>query len=621
MALTKQNIDLAFAGGINTKVDEKQLDLGQFKVLENIVFTTIRKFRKRNGYDSISRKSISGTDVNNLKSITKFKNELCALTDTKFYSRSSSINKWTEKGQIFNVFAESTTVLQSNVNHISVDAVEAQNIQAFVYQETDTSGDIKVSIIDTETGNFLLSNELITSSGQLPRVDAIQNEIFITYIDGSDIKYRKINLLTPTTIETEATIVSDVNASDKIYDIICVDDKIAGFYENTSSEIAFFSLSTAGVISGTGSIAGESCSDGINLSVDSDFRVLVAYSDGTDVKATIRNFTLLSAIVAPTSIETIAATNPVISKAASGYQVYYEVTAASTTDHYIKKNTIDLAATVGTPSVLAKSVGIVSKNFLQEGKVYVTAAHDSTLQDTYFIIDEDGNVACKFSSGIGGGLITTGVVPRTTTIDTSKVLIPSLKKGRLVEENGTFFSLIGINSVVLDFNLEDPYQNERLGENLHIAGGYLHMYDGFQMVEHGFHLYPETLTAGSTATTGGSISDGQYQYTAIYSWTDNFGNIHRSSPSTPITITLSGGTATQTQAITVPTLRLTNKEKVALELYRTEDSGTIFYKVSSTSSPTINDKTIDSIDITDTLSDADLINNEILYTNSILHRF
>jgi hypothetical protein len=57
------------------------------------------------------------------------------------------------------------------------------------------------------------------------------------------------------------------------------------------------------------------------------------------------------------------------------------------------------------------------------------------------------------------------------------------------------FSQTGVESVSLDFF--DPavsYARGTLAATLHLTGGYLSMYDGARVVEHGFHVWPEQLS-------------------------------------------------------------------------------------------------------------------------------
>lgn len=157
-----------------------------------------------------------------------------------------------------------------------------------------------------------------------------------------------------------------------------------------------------------------------------------------------------------------------------------------------------------------------------------------------------------------------------------------------------------------------------LGENLHLSGGFLWMYDGVSAVEHGFHVFPEgvTVDAGS-----GSIS---YDYVATYEWTDGRGNIHRSAASVPVTHLQSVGIdGSHTVTVTVPTLRLTAKRnpraEVEIVIYRTQwpipaTGPAVFYRVTPVTSPLYNDPTVDTLDFVDTVTDVVLTDNPTLYT-------
>lgn len=119
--------------------------------------------------------------------------------------------------------------------------------------------------------------------------------------------------------------------------------------------------------------------------------------------------------------------------------------------------------------------------------------------------------------------------------------------------------------------------------------------------------------SAETITVTGNIATAQdYYYQGIYSWTDNQGNAFRSAPSIPIKQTTTGSTSTNT--ITFPTLRLTYKASVKLALYRWSTAQQTYYEVTSIASPTLNDPTVDSVTIVDSLSDASILGNAILYT-------
>lgn len=615
MPLQKQKISLPFSDGLNTKIDEKQKSIGTLQDIENALFDEPGKLKKRNGYDRLGVSQLSGSDISDAQRLTTFKDELCLFDKTSLFSFSESTNVWTNKGTTSNIFPETTALIRNSREQSAIDNAHVSGLNAYAWE--DTRGGIRISVVDNATGNEIISDTEITSTGIRPRVQSVSNVIFFIYIDGTDIKYRTVNSISPDTIESEVTLVSgDVHASNKIYDAVDIQDRVFFCYNSSSGTLKIGNVQEDGTVSTIQEEAGESPSVCINLSTDSSFRVIISYYDGSDVKVIIRSFTLLANIVAPTSIETISDIVNVSAASSnnSDYTVLYEKSASNTYDHLIRKNTINLSASVGTAADFIRSCGLASKIFIQDSNQYVAALHQSTLQSTVFILNSDAEVVSKISQSLSGDLLNFGNLPKVSTISSTLLLVTSQVKGRIISEDNTIFSLLGVNSSKLNFGSDTRFDNAVLGEQLHVNGGLVQSYDGKEIVEHGFNIFPENLQDDSTATTGGSISDGNYQYLAVYSWTDNKGQQHRSAPSPALSITLSGGTATQTQTIEIPTLRITEKSNIVIELYRTEASGTIFYKATSISSPTYNDKTVDSLTIVDSISDTDLISREILYT-------
>ncbi len=71
---------------------------------------------------------------------------------------------------------------------------------------------------------------------------------------------------------------------------------------------------------------------------------------------------------------------------------------------------------------------------------------------------------------------------------------------------------------------------------------------------------------------------------------------------------------TGTATLVIPTLRLTAKFNVRIVIYRWSTSDQIYYQVTSITSPTLNNPTVDTVSYTDTLSDAAILGNPIIYT-------
>lgn len=615
MPLIKQNVALPLAQNLDTKTDEKQLAIGNVTVLENTMFTKPGKLLKRNGNDSIVLEDSTGSNITGSKALATFKKELTLFNSENMYSRIPSLNRWSNKGRVFTILPDSTPVVRTNVEQSNLDSVHLEGLNIFAWED---SNGVSLSIVDNESKNFIINKEVLSATGTDPKVVARDSQIYIIYTDGTALKFRKFSIFDFNNIDAEVTAVAAISATYTHFDATLVADRVMISYsESVGDDLTFIAIKSDDTMSSAVTVAGEQASVCVNLITDTASRVVCTYYDGTDVKIVIFNYTLGTKILAETSLETITNITNVaaIESTYENYTIVYEVSATETYNHFLKKQTITLAGVTGTASILKRSVGLASKLFMRDSVIYFTTLHDNALQSTYFLLDIDGNIVSKISPNVGGDLITSGSLPRISAIDSDNYLLTSQVKGRLVEDNGTFFSLLGVNSTILDFEPDLQLKTATRASNLHIAGGFLKMYDGTNVVEHGFHLYPEGLENGGTAVTGGVLSDGTYQYKAIYAWTDAQGTIHRSATSVGFEVVLSGGGSAQTQTITVPTLRLTNKENVIIELYRTEASGTIFYKVSSTTSPTANDPTVDSIDILDSsISDADLISQEVIYS-------
>lgn len=284
---------------------------------------------------------------------------------------------------------------------------------------------------------------------------------------------------------------------------------------------------------------------------------------------------------------------------------------------------------VESPTDFLRSVSLAAKAFVYGDQIYVPLVHPSDEQATYFLANGDRQVVARaiplaagsIPTAITTGSTQTGVgapLAGITSTDSTTFLIALRELRSGGSGSGSDAFIPGVESVAFDFfEPERSYLRAELARNLHVAGGFLSMYDGISFVEHGFFLYPETLRMVTAPGAGHT-----YSYVAVYEWNDNQGNLHRSAPgnalevvtTTPIS---SGGGA---MVIAVPTLRLTAKQNdfltptrtpVRLVLYRTVDLGTAYFR-SAIGAAWLNDPTVDYVEITDSTEDADLV--EPIYT-------
>lgn len=632
MALNKTQVPIVFTKGINQKTDNKQTLTADLIKCENRVFEKTGSVAKRKGYNKLSNKDTEGNTISSLNSINTFQEKQLVMTaNDKLYSYTESTDSWVEKDDFKSVSITTDTLVRNSANQTNIDAAYVNGIAVFVWE--DSRGGIRYSVQDEVSNSFFISDqELVASgSGDSPRAVAVNNNVLIFYVDGNDLRYKLIRSGNPTAtpLTSAVPIRPDVH-TDHVHDYTTIGNTVYGFYKtSTAGEAKIVIINSNGGFEQETTIL-ETVDDvlGIDAYTKSDntgeFLNLVWKEDANTIKCKIHK-RFLAQQVATTTLDSTTGTDiEKLSIVRSGpssdeITVFYQVPGSSNSEDYIKKNTFSFAGTVGTPSVFARSVGIASAAFTDStGSIYINALHQSPLQATVFTLDSSANVIAKFSAGNAGDHASLKFPPNTYTQTDGKVCFPLNTKGRIISEGATLFSFLGISRGCIDFASLNSYSNVSINENLFIAGGILSNYDGVSIVEQGFHLYPEDISNTATATSGGSISDGVYQYLAVYGWSDNEGNIYRSAPSVPITVTVSGGGSTQTVSVKVPTLRLTKKKSprsaVVIDLYRTEDAGSLFYKVTSVTSPVENDTTTDSVTIVDTLADSSIISNELLYT-------
>lgn len=756
MSLAKQVVPFPIELGLDTKFDDKQEEPGFLRRAENIVYETVKKIKKRNGYDNLSRDILGGSQILNATNLLKYKGELLAANDTTLYSRSTSREQWSEKGFLPAVQTSSSLIFKNAASQDQMDALVVDSYEVYAWEESD--GTVRYTVKDTSDGSFLLSNELV-AEGERPALGRIQNDVYIIYGDGEDVVYREFSILEPQSLSAPVVVSSDRDLTNGLICATSAPGAVVVSYnaDNSGDNVTLFKIETGGTLSSVISLSSESASQALDVFVTQLSRIVLLFSDGVEYKYAVYPLNLNASLLAPTVIDSEpgltasgiwnltadvtlttlvggtdrngdtvtldvapAAANPtntilinvtgteaavtvqvvpndgtnngatpvdlttaelatyirtgvvagktitltdsgsllaaftatggdstnlasggegdgavatltggtifpivnatIIELSDTSYRTYYEVENVKSINNYIKKADINLAGSVTNKAVFKRSLGLGARAFQVSDNNYIPAIHNSVTQGTYFILNEEGQVLTKYANQLAGGNKGRGVLPQSTPIDDTKMLLGGLFKNRLRVQNQdgelqSFYSTTGVGSASIDFTPEFPFSYAELADVTHICAGLLRMYDGSSVTEHGFNLFPEEVVLDSTATTGGEMSDGNYGYVAVYRWTDNTGKDHRSAPTQAgLTVQLSGGGSTQTVTLEVPTLRVTAKESVAIDLYRTEAAGTIYYKVTDDLSPIMNDEDVDYVAITDTLSDAELISRELLYT-------
>jgi len=649
MPLEKVFVPVDIAGGIDTKTDEKLTDLPTEVI--NGRYSVGKSITKRLGYSKLSdRIAGSATLLTSGDGMASYQDELLAFADNKLYSYSSTSGneQWVDKGSYLSLKVDSTDIVRNTSEARNQDSCVASNLILYAWESYSVAAALEgvyISVIDATSGAVLQNQTLIDATAIRPRCIALSGVPTLAYLDTSasphHIKTVQVNLADPTTNDAAKTVVSGgVKASAPHWDTsVFFDDPDNGaavfaFNNNSSNTISVGFINSDGNVGSSTNgwpavtnFTSTNAEDGITIHVDqhnttnaTKERIYVAYwansgSEGLKFKRLTRYLVAEATVTAEASGTLINSCSLLVDSATLDLNLFWTFNATNTFDQYIKTGVYDISGTsMGSASVFKRSVGLASKAWEYNSRIYLMVCHASTLQTTYFALEatagsNSGLILAKMLPGTSGGLPAAPIIPAITQPTSGNFEFGGLVKTRLESRDNDIFTLAGISRMQLDFTSVERFESAELGESLLIGGGFLSLYDSEVITEHGFHLGVHDLSA-AVNNSAGSLAAGTYSYKCIYTWIDAKGIIYRSTPSLAVSATTSGGSSTVT--LTVPTLRLSNKTGVIIETYRTEDSGTIYYRVDRTA----NNSAADSVSVADAgaISDANLITKEILYT-------
>lgn len=641
MTLMQQNVTVNLNHGVDTKTDPKKLQ-GKLVTLQNGYFQTVEEIRKRNGYAALATGPTSSVGS------ASFKNELLNFDGVNVQSYATGLGGtiidihnyipgaggWVTKGQYVPASLAVNPVTRNTTQQTSCDSSYhvTSGLQLFAYME---AGTVSFRIIDFKTQNTVLVGSVASTS--IPKCSTVGNYLVLLFYNGSAIQYIPFPVKDPSTYSpSPLTMVAGPNTSTVAWDVELIGTNMYVVFSNASSGVALVYMdATLSVVTVSAPIASQSPGV-VTVFGDADSNVWVSWFNTASGGSGASFFAVYSndlrTIYAGTTStgETMTVNGMrnmtgVVSGSAGTYSVswFYENLVTSnpnsvtTTSAAVTLHPLSFTC-AATAEKLVTYAGLASKAFLGTGTLAcVTVVYISALNPTYFVLGVTATnyvTIAKVAPGLGGGLSTyTSRLPEANNLGGKIWEFAFLQKDLLTAVSGTIFTQTGVGDAVL--TIDGPSCSAELGSNLHMSGGCLMMYDGKTVCEHGFHYFPEGLV-GTPLTTGGSMGNGSYQYVCVYEWTDNQGQIHRSAPGIPLTLSTAGTGATASVTnIAVGSLMITQKTNVSVALYRTAVNGTVFYRVSSPTTLVYNRPTMPTtIFATDTMADSSLIGNEQLYT-------
>lgn len=557
MALQKQNVQLNFGQGLETKVDPWQVPLGKMLNLQNSIFNKGGMLQKRNGYLELTSLPNSTTTT-----LTTYNGSLVALGN-ELDALSQDTGQWYNKGVIEPIQISTIPLVRTTYSQQTIDTAIAPNgLCCGVYTDS-LAGNTYYQINDSETGQIIASYTLITGA-RMPRVFALGNDFMITYLitvsAATHFKILPISSLNPLNPLSTIDVSSQVKNLTAGYD---------GYVKNNNLYVAFNASDVGGairvyyidstlvvhsphVITQT-QISGDliSVTADVNMSINTvwvsyyNFTLTegktIAFDTNLNVLLTLTPF--LSTMEANVTLLTSTSVNNILT-------IFYtddQSMALGYTYANILKKTVTIGGVVSSPFTVILGAAPFSKSFYisDNNIIYLVVSFNGPLQPTYFLIDQNGNTLAKFAYSNGAGYpinqILSSVHVSSNTAELGylfRATLTPVNKTQGAAQASGISSQTGGNLITLTFN-EFPMVTEEIASALHISSGFTWMYDGAKPVEHSFDLWPEPFVITGGAVTGGGLSPQQYFYQMTYEWTDAQGNLHRSAPSVPQGIDLS----------------------------------------------------------------------------------
>lgn len=644
MALPKQSVQLNFAQGLDLKSDPWQVDAGKFLSLKNTVFTKGGLLQKRNGFGLLP------SLTSEYKSLTTYKSSLIGLgLNLSYYNADSQ--QWLTGNNLLNVQNTVVPMVRNSDAQTAVDIAIAPNgLACAVYLDSD--GVSYYRILDSTTGELIIAQTSLGSTSNMARAFVLGNYFIITFLQTvaatPHLRYIAIPLNTPNAPIAVADISTQVKSITAGYDGIVANNTLyLGWYGSDGGGSVRINRLTSTLQLGTAKIIATQEADLFSVTADISGNLPIVwftwYDSGTSNGYTTAYDSNLNVLLARTQVITSKVITKITSAAnAQINNIFYEVSNtysfSSVRSDFTNSVTCTLAGSVGSTVTILRSVGLAGKAFYfaPTATIYMLTAYNGSLQPTYFLIDSIGNVVSKLAYSNGGGYTANQIIASANVFGNNvyygyqfkDLLLPINKTVQGVQATNGIYSTTGVNLAKFGINSSTTVTVET-GNNLHLSGGFMWMFDGVKPVEHNFHLYPEDITA-VWADTGGSVAaqpDGAtntnaYAYQVTYEWTDAAGNIHRSAPSIPVFVTTTGSGTTGSITLNIPTLRLTYKttpNPVRIMIYRWSVANPVFYVAISPSTfitvPTINNPSVDSVVVVNIAPDTSIVGNPILYTN------
>lgn len=596
MALIDEEQFIPLGGPLDTETDEKVLQVGGVPFLKNAIPIKRGEYGKRPGSDVLPTSLTPGTG--NLGSAWQLASYRGALINLQRAPTTDPIGAYSPNAQQWSrVGTTGTQALASglrgpvSVSRTPLAGDAATNIPGDVaasggyvfVTHTDANSVTRFYVLDGDT-NQVVYRWKVTGIGGIsqPRILVVNGYVSLLYFDGGGSRIMaSVWQISALDSGSGAPTIYGVSAADAvgIFDaVVATATTLAVAYRQSANQTwrVDFTPSTGATSSvQIRTTAPASINPSLAIAWLSDFAgsgklgVITAGPAGLQVQWNLTGGTPVSTYVLDVgaTVNVSHVTGHTTSNNATGeFMVLYDI--ASTTDYQLKVGQRTVAGGIAA-GLWLRSVGISSRTFTSAGSYYVLVdyRYTGTTQASYFLMQvptdalANPNPAPQARVAVWQAVTTFSAASNLPSVVAAAVgyVVPV---STVRPELATLATAIEL--VTIQFNPVLGTPKEAI-DGLIVPGGVAGLFDGLNYVGYGFDLFPEV--AALTQGTGGALTlTATYWFQTVYARVDANGRVHRSAPSVPVAILLTGSNNRVTVAAVCN--RFTD-QKIKIEIYRT----------------------------------------------------
>lgn len=652
--LTWQVVRLSLATTLETKADVRAADPRQLAVVRDVHFDEIGGAGTRLPFLDMGSLVFGGGSLTDCRRVVAYGNELLVMTDDEVYSWNEQLDRWVLRGTHLACSIDEQSRFVTTDDQLDADRAELNNTIVYVWQVAGAATISYAAALDKATGSVLMSPTAINAgaTASRPHLVALSTKLLLIFQDGANnLKAYALDPAAPATALAGAATTILAGAANFFYDaerVPATDTAIVAVRRTVTTSYEVLKVTAALAV--TAATKARTCDGPIACAVDpTGTHVQIVRANGTNIQGDLLLVSTLADVFTGQAIGTVAGT-PVNQIAlafsstpaagiytAHAFWSFLETVGSGSTSFSTKRNTATTANAVGAQSVMVLRNGVASRAFDRAGRVFVwlVFASDSTsfgsgsplgvraqLQNTYFLYRDDGLLISKAAFQVAGGFVfSTGRLPGVAQTGTDKFSWAGARR-RIIQTSPdhTSYAARAVNDVSIQFDTNDARQAADLGRTMYLSGGIPLQFDGQDVTEIGFLVYPWAFATQDSGVAG-NIAAGTYSWKSTLRWQNAAGETERSTTATGEQLTLG---ASRFVIITIFNLFNTLKSNArapAIEIWRTTTGASNdapFHlitgqdpAVTTGDNPYIrNDTTTAGPVVNDNLSDANLVKRE-----------